>query len=151
LGTFVHVQWFGRLEEQLGTYALEPLFFPLQNNFHPQVILVYKTMIEMLALTLQDHDPHPDFYAWFKDLCSKNFSMASLKKTYALFEVTLLKILGYERQHHLVLLKDAHYHDLFESTTYLFEEMCLKKTTQKIGLLAMRSIIISLPTERIAS
>ena len=94
-GTRVHATWQGRLEEQLGSLKVEPER-TIANIFDKASLLVCNSVISLLCTSLNPHQPELElFQAARAAIPYYEVPKRVLLMNYVLFEIQLIKFLGY--------------------------------------------------------
>lgn len=95
-GNSVSVTWKARLEEHLGNFSCEykdsVVGFILSDN---KKLLALQSACSMIVNTMPERDPHPDLYYIFADFLSHLKDSTTWLSHYVLFEIELLKNLGF--------------------------------------------------------
>lgn len=91
LGDICNVVWTSRVPDSLGRFKFEQDYSAFQFHFRDNVALLsIQSICELLITHLADHDAHSDLYDVTKN-CLMNIS----PKEYAIWELHLLKYIGY--------------------------------------------------------
>lgn len=95
-GSIVSCYWKARLQNHLGTYQIEILQTPFIHCFSsPQKMLFLKTISDFLTNLLPESHAYPEMYQYFYELLENIKSQSDILYDYILFEILLLKTLGF--------------------------------------------------------
>lgn len=95
-GTRLAVEWSARLEEQMGTFRVEPVA-PVSAALLTDgpALATLASMAALIGATLPERDAHPDLYARTLDLVEALGREPDWPARYALWELSLLAELGF--------------------------------------------------------
>lgn len=90
-GDICYTTWSNRLEDGLGNFTFEQIFSVFQYNFSQKLyLLAIQSTCQLLNMFLADRDKHVELYTDTQNLL-RNISL----KEYAIWEIKLLKYVGY--------------------------------------------------------
>lgn len=95
-GQIVHSEWSARLIEHLGVWSLETVFSPLAFVLNdPLSLCILSASCQLCYNILPDHHSYPQLYHVFKELIQELNPQHQNLTQYILFEITLLRELGF--------------------------------------------------------
>lgn len=96
VGNHVHVRWQGRLSDQLGVFALEPITISAGHLLgHKKKLTAVLALCHTLSLTLADHQSSPFLYEATKNVLFHILRTEDWLEPYAAFYLILLGDLGF--------------------------------------------------------
>jgi DNA repair protein RecO (recombination protein O) len=98
-GTVVQAEWYGRLDEHLGKWSMEPLDMVAAKLMHARTALVaLNSLCALLRLSLAEADPHPRLYGYLQHMlhtiCASPTATDWVAE-YVKFELLLLEETGF--------------------------------------------------------